>query len=68
MVFALADDASGTVDEKADLTSFNSNGFTFNYSTSDATIRESIYLAVGNAIAGAAQVPRNNYMAPILTQ
>jgi len=46
-----ADNGTPTQDVKADLTSFDADGFTFNYTTSDATIRESIYLALGNAAA-----------------
>lgn len=33
----------------ADLSSFDSDGFTLNYSAADATARETIYLAFGNA-------------------
>ncbi len=69
VVIMYADDTTPSLNAKADLTSFDSDGFTFNYTTSDATIRESIYLAIGNASAGATVfVPRNTYQAPILTQ
>jgi hypothetical protein len=39
----------GTVLGSADLTSFDADGFTLNYGTSDATAREVIYLALGDA-------------------
>jgi hypothetical protein len=48
-----ADDSTPTLNAKADLTSFDSDGFTLNYGTADATAREIIYLAMGNAAAAA---------------
>jgi hypothetical protein len=62
-----ADNATPTTQGLADLTSFDADGFTLNYGTADATAREVIYLAVGNAPPGIF-VPRNTYQAPILTQ
>jgi hypothetical protein len=43
------DSASPTVVAKADLTSFDADGFTLNYSTADATAREVVFLAFGQA-------------------
>jgi hypothetical protein len=51
----------------ADLTSFDSDGFTLNYGTSDGTAREVIYLALGDGVV-VPFIPHNTYMAPILTQ
>ncbi len=58
---------TGVVLGSADLTSFDADGFTLNYDTSDATAREVIYLALGDAVV-VPFVPHNTYMAPILTQ
>jgi hypothetical protein len=50
------DDGTPTLQGQADLTSFDSDGFTLNYGASDATAREVIFLAVGNAVAVVAPV------------
>lgn len=44
-----ADDVTPTLQGKADLTSFDADGFTLNYGTADATAREIIYFAIGSA-------------------
>ncbi len=43
---------SPTIDAAADLTSLDSDGFTLNWSTADATAREILYLAMGSAASG----------------
>ena len=48
---AYADDGTPTAQGIADLTSLDSDGFTLNYTTADATAREVLYLAMGNAAA-----------------
>ena len=47
-----ADDATPTLLAAADLVSFDSDGFTLNYSTADAVAREVIYMAFGSAAEG----------------
>jgi len=53
-----ADNSSGTLNAKADLTSLDPDGFTLNYSSADAVAREVIYFAVGNP-AGPRTAPWN---------
>lgn len=43
-----ADDGTPTLTAKADLTSFDSDGFTLNFTTADGTAREILYFAVGS--------------------
>lgn len=59
-----ADDSTPTLQGKADLTSFDADGFTLNYGTADATAREILYLAFGNAAGG----PSNAQIAPAVLQ
>ncbi len=51
-------DGLATKVSDADLTSFDADGFTCNYGTADATAREVIFLAVGNAAVAALVVDR----------
>jgi hypothetical protein len=51
---SLADDATPTVQAAASLSSFDTDGFTLNYTTADATAREIIYFAFGPAITSTA--------------
>jgi hypothetical protein len=48
---ARQDNATPTLNSAADLTSLDADGFTLNYGTADATAREILYLAFGNAAA-----------------
>lgn len=44
--------SSSTIDAEADLDSFDSDGFTLDWTTADATAREVLYLALGDAASG----------------
>lgn len=46
-----ADDLTPTLTAKADLTSLDSDGFTLNFSTADATAREVVFMAFGATAA-----------------
>jgi hypothetical protein len=52
-----------TIDAEADLTSFDGDGFTLNWSTADAVAREIIYIAMGDTAADGAATRR--YSLPI---
>lgn len=60
---SLADDGTPTVQASADLASFDADGFTLNFGVTDATARESIYLAFGSAavVSGDTQEWRGCY-------
>lgn len=47
------DDNPTVLESDADYSSFDSDGFTLNYGTADATARQLVYLAVGNGAAAA---------------
>ncbi len=51
-------DAPSAVDAEADLSSFDSDGFTLDWTTADAVAREFLFLAMGDAAAVAALLPR----------
>lgn len=57
---ARQDNATPTLNSAADLTSFDADGFTLNFGTADATAREVLYFALGDAGAGGA-VPSSGY-------
>ena len=50
-VASLNDTAASTVDFAADLTSFNTDGFTLSFTTNDAVAREILYVAFGDTPA-----------------
>ncbi len=47
-VFVKVDNHSQTIDAEADLTSFDDDGFTLNWTTNDAVATEMLYLALGS--------------------
>jgi hypothetical protein len=55
-LFAVTDDATPTVAAKASLSSFDSDGFTVNWNTADATARLFGFLAIGAAAGGSLDV------------
>jgi hypothetical protein len=59
------DDGTPTLQGKADLTSFDADGFTLTYTSPDATAREVIYLAMGNAAAGGGRTTKNTRSNPL---
>jgi len=54
--------ATPTLAAEADLTSFNSNGFTINWGTADATAREIAYLALRGLSSGSSASNHNSLM------
>jgi hypothetical protein len=50
-----------TLDAEADLSSFDSDGFTLNWTTADATAREFVYVAFGSDAGAATGNPWNYY-------
>lgn len=51
IIKCLTEGASVTTNSAADLTSLDSDGFTLNWGTTDATARQVLYFAVGNSAA-----------------
>ncbi len=55
-VFVKANNAAQTVDAEADMTSFESDGFTLNWTTNDAVATEMLYLALEDAPVNAVKM------------
>jgi hypothetical protein len=47
-----ANTGNPTINAQADFVSFNSNGFTLNWTTADATARQILYWAIGPTNSG----------------